>query len=137
MQTQRERGSYARGEVVRIMGSFKTNGSSAPDTIRDGHCFVVKSVARTSAGLYTVTLDPDTVVPELPIKMHAHLESSATPTIIAQANIVSGSYDKTAKTFQIVVYNTSGTPGVGDPDAGARINFEIAGSLNSAGTDLA
>lgn len=137
METTRELGGYCLGEIVRLHGSFQTNGTGAPTVIRDGHSTLTKSAVRTSAGLYTVTLASGMPVPQIPIDQWAHLESSATPTIVAQANVVGGSYDPSARTFQVVVYHTSGTPGVGDPDTGQRINWELVGSINSAGTDLA
>jgi hypothetical protein len=215
MQTQRERGSYARGEVVRLYGSFKTNGTSAPDTLRDGHSFLIKSVARQSAGLYLITLEPETTVPELLIEEHVSIQAIGSQVVLCKARFVAGSWNATNRTFQIkvvtgtpvpavttgqavtanaatltkpgpiiavqattgtvtgactiacsgapltkqctVTYDASGIPtltflagdavtacsyvqmtqGVVDPDTATRINFELVGSVNSAGTDLA
>lgn len=132
-----EKGSYAQPGVVRIYGSFQTNAAAAPTVIRDGNSRIIASVVRTSAGLYTVTLDTGFPIPERLIAAGAHLHSSATPTIIAQANYVTASYSQSARTFQVVVYHTSGTPGVGDPDTGDRVSFELVGAIISSGTDPA
>lgn len=134
MILEKELGTYSRS-VVHLRGSFQSTGA-APTVIRDGKTNMF-TVARTSAGLFTVTIAAGFPIPKLLTTESAHLSSSATPTVIAQANIVVGSYSQSARTFQIVVYHTSGTPGVGDPDSGDRINFELVGSINSAGTDPA
>lgn len=135
MVLEQEKGGYARGLPVRMYGSFQTNATSAPTVIRDGGSQCIKSVTRVSAGLYNVVFDTGFPVPALDVVKFASLESTATPTIIAQANVVS--WTASTRTLQIVCYHTSGTPGVGDPDTGSRIDFELAGSISSVGTDPA
>lgn len=137
MKLVQEKGGYASG-IVRLHGSFATHGSSAPDTLRDGHCSLITGVTRVSAGLYKVALNVEaTLLPHKLVDKFVHLESSATPTIIAQANYVQGSWDPVAKTFEIVVYHTSATAGVGDPDTGSVINFMLVGSILGVGQDVA
>ncbi len=132
-----EKGSYAQAGVIRVYGSFTTNGSSAPTAIRDGNSRIIASAVRTSAGLYTVTFDTGFPIPEKLIHAFAHLHLSATPTIVGWASYVAGSYSQSARTFQIVVYHVSGTPGVGDPDTGTRVSFELVGGILSPSTDPA
>lgn len=132
-----DKGSYSQPGQIRILGSFQTNAAAAPTVVRDGNSRIIASVVRTSAGLYTITLDAGFPVPQLITHAVAHLSSSATPTIVGQANYVTGSYSTATRSFQIVVYHTSGTPGVGDPDTGDRISFELVGAYISSGVDPA
>src|SRR5579871_2861104 len=105
MMLERELGGYGKS-IVRLYGSFQTNGTGAPSVIRDGLTHIV-GVVRNSAGLYTVTLaqtvaqvTPDYFpIPKIPIAIDVTLESSATPTIIAQAYYVGGSWNPSARTF--------------------------------------
>lgn len=95
--------SYANGTLVSIATSFITRGVSAPDTIRDGHSFIVASVTRVSAGLYEVTLDSGFPIPELPIVMFARMEQQTGFTKLCEAKVVAGSYSSSTRKFRIQV----------------------------------
>jgi hypothetical protein len=105
------------GEVV-ISGSFAPNGSSAVDAASNrGTGF---SVARTSTGLFTVTLQDSFLALN---KGDAHLQLASGDDKIAQL----GSIDVvTAKTVQIRVWDISGAA-VADvaADENNRIHFEL------------
>jgi len=133
MVLQQECGGYARGEPIRLYGSFTTRATSAPDQVRDGNSKIV-SVVRTSTGLYTVTLDKGFPIPEKLVHAEAQLHTTATPTVFASAKYVTGSWSQSARTFQIVTTTSSA---VADPDTGDRISFELVGSISSVGTDPA
>jgi hypothetical protein len=136
---EREIGSYDARQRIRILGSFRTNGSGAPTILRDGKSSSF-SVARISAGLYTVTLLGEHCLPERLIHERADMSRGAVIGVgMTNAFIVDGSWNPTARTFQIVMLVTAaaGTVSVADPITGERCNFELIGSLSSAGTDLA
>lgn len=132
-----EKGGYFNGTVVRLGGSFRINGTSTPDTLRDGHSFCVKSVARVSAGLFTVTFDTGFPIPQIPINYHAHLSQVAVPTQAATAHVVVDSWSQSARTFQIACISHATTPTAVDPDDNDIITWEFVGSISSAGTDPA
>lgn len=140
---QQNANTYMRGEPLELLGSFQTNGSGAPTIFRDGHALIT-SVTRVSTGLFEVTFDSQTMVPELPVIMMAWVNAAASPpTICPDAFVIDSTWDKVNKKFRITTV-TNGSiggaavaPSVADPDSGARIGFRIVGSVNSAGTDLA
>lgn len=137
--------TYANGTLVKLIGSFKyTAAGNLVDTIRDGHSFVVATVTRVSAGLYEVTFDAGFPIPEIPITERAWLSISATPTTVCKAEYVVGSWNQSTRKFRIVVTKIGAIAAptvlalaITDPDDQSRIHFEVVGSINSAGTDLA
>lgn len=130
MLTTQDRGSYSRG-VVRLAGSFQTNGTGAPTVFRDGRCALIKSVVRVSAGLFTVTLNDIGLFPQRPITEDAYVSVAAGGTAML-ANEVNDSYNRATRSFQIVT-STAGT--AADPPSGTRVGFTINGSLSIAGID--
>jgi hypothetical protein len=131
MQTQPDRGSYSRS-VVTLRGSFQTNGASAPTVIRDGKAALIKSVVRESAGLFTVTFNDHGMLPSRLITERADLSVAAGGSA-AQANVVDESYSQGDRTVQIV----TSSAGAAADTTGLRVNFELVGSVSSAGTDAA
>lgn len=131
MKTEAERGGYSR-QVIRLEGSFQTNGASAATVIRDGKSALVKSVVRDSVGLYTVTLNDYGTLPSKLISERADLSVAAAGSG-SQANIVAGSYSQSSRSFKVVV----STAGSAADTTGLRVNFALVGSLSSAGTDAA
>jgi len=87
-----EAGTYALGAVVRLYGSFQTNGSSAVTVIRDGHSSIISSVTRISAGLFEVTIDSGFPIPEKLVTERAWGTPIATPVTIGKWDMVAGSY---------------------------------------------
>lgn len=145
MKLERELGGYSRW-VTRLYGSFKTNGTGAPDTFRDGHSGLIKSVVRDSAGHFTVTL-ADTLkqmpFTALTVVDKCHITTADPPVKVCQANIVTDSWNTSTKTFKIIVMKTGTVGGAAaapvedDPDSGVRIGFELLGSISSVGKDAA
>jgi hypothetical protein len=142
MKLAPEHGGYSRS-IVRLMGSFKPEGTSAPDVIRDGKSSLIKSVAYNSAGNFTVTLADHIPLPSKLITARAYVESAAAPTNVCVAHVVVSSYSQSARTFQIQVIKvgqiggSAAAPVVSNPDSGDRVGFELTGSYTSAGTDAA
>lgn len=142
MKLEKELGSFSRYITHRYI-SFRTGHggvTNAPDQIRDGKTGLVKSVARTSQGLFTVTMRTDAPSPTrfaVELVSLANPSSSA-PTQAARALYVAGSYSQSAGTFQVVVVDCNNTtPAVVDPDADSRISVHLVGSISSVGTDAA
>lgn len=141
---QQELGSYDGRDMVRFYGSFQVNGTSDPDLIRDGKKNQI-TVVRSNTGLFTVTIGGEFPLPERLVYEAAHLSCAAALTAKAQTcHIVRGSYSQAARTFQIVCYTVGDVAGsgyadpvVGDPNDNDRINFELIGSVTSAGVDAA
>ena len=99
-------GGWGR-DAIRLKGSFRINGTSNPDDIRDFNSNGIASVTRGTAGLFTVTLaSPEnggfTAYPEKPF-ITAELAQAANPTNWAKAHYVVDSYSQSARTFQIQV----------------------------------
>lgn len=140
----RELGSYDACDVVRLYGSFEVNGTTTPDLIRDGRKNSF-TVSRVSAGLFEVTFSDDYVLPQRLIFEQATLSCAATLTAKAQGcYVVKDSYNYVTRKFRIVCYTVGDValsaytdPVVGDPNDNDRVNFELVGSISSAGTDLA
>lgn len=121
-------GVQTLGKGVKIIsGSFAPNGSSAVSAASNkGKGW---SVARTSAGLFTITLE-DAYVALLAV--NASLQLTAADDKFVQIGVVDV---VTAKTVQIRVWDVSGAA-VADvaAAAGNRINFELVlsnSTLNS------
>jgi hypothetical protein len=105
-----ELGSYAQPGIVRINGSFQTNGASAPTVIRDGNSKIV-AVTRVSAGLYEVTLDASGFpIPQTPINILTGRHVLSSPVGVAQANYVGGSWSQSTRKFRIMVTTSASTP---------------------------
>lgn len=135
MVLNQEKGGYALGPQVRLFGAFRINGTSDPDTLRDGGSHIV-SVARVSAGLFRVTLDTGFPIPEIPVKMTAELEQAATPTNFCKAYVVRDTYSQANRQFDIQV-RTCAANAASDADDNDIVCFELVGSISSAGTDPA
>lgn len=114
MKLTEEKGTYAQAGIIHIYGSFQTNGSSAPTVIRDGNSRLITgagssgSVVRTSAGLYTVTMDGPCPIPSILLNAWVGNHCLSSPTSMFNAYFVDGSYSTTTRSFQILV--TSGNP---------------------------
>lgn len=139
MVLTQEKGGYARGQVVRLHGSFRIDGTNDPDVVRDGNSACVASVDRDSAGLFTVTFDDGFPIPETLVSGGAKLWRAAVPTqIVTECNLVVGSYSQSTRSFQIAcVDGADGTNAAVDPDDNDMISFELVGSVSSVGTDPA
>lgn len=139
MILQEEKGGYARGLPVRLYGSFRINGTSTPDAVRDGQSKCVASVARVSAGLFTVTFDAGFPIPERLVSWRVSMARAAVPTQeVTECNMVVDSYSQSTRSFQIAtVDGADGSNAAVDPDDNDQIAWEIVGSISSVGTDPA
>lgn len=137
MVLTQEKGGYARGQVVRLHGSFRIDGTNDPDEIRDGNSSCVASVVRESAGLFTVTFDAGFPLPEKLVSGGCKLWRAAVPTQeISECNLVVDSYSQSTRSFQVAcVDGADGSNGAVDPDDNDMISFELVGSISSVGTD--
>lgn len=132
-------GSYGHGLMIQPVG-FQLNGAGAPTILRDGTNVSTASgkmfsVARVSAGLFTITLDQKTPWPELPFII-PQLEQAAAPATPCKVRYVKGSYSKATRSFQVQV-QTITTPTASDGDAADRCTILIMGGIASPGTDPA
>lgn len=139
MVVTEEKGGYARGQVVRLHGSFRINGTSNPDAVRDGNSDCIASVVRNSAGLFTVTFDAGFPLPERLVSGRVSIFRAAVPTqIVTECHLVVDSYSMVTRAFQIAcVDGADGTNAAVDPDDNDMISFELVGSISSVGTDPA
>lgn len=135
MILNREVGGYARGDVIRLMGSFQTNGAGAVTIIRDGHSFCVLSVVFISTGIWEVTFDAGFPVPELLVKEMAGVSPIVGATVALFCGIQANSWNRVTRKFRINTTNSAAV--LTNPDVGSRINFQLVGSITSPGTDLA
>lgn len=140
---QQELGTYDGRDMVRIYGSFQADGANNPDLMRDGKKNQITAV-RTSLGLYTVTIAGNFPIPERLIFESANLSVASTVAKAQNANIVARSYSQVTRTFQVVITTVGDValsayadPALSDPNDNDRINFELIGSISSAGTDAA
>ncbi len=135
MKLEKELGSYGRWVIHEYL-SFRTNVTAAPDQIRDGKTGLVRSVTRTSAGLYQVTLRTDRPTVTRYITAEASLTAPLTtaPTQAVDNVQVVDNWDPVAGTFSILVVHDSTAV---DPDDNTRINIHLVGSISSVGTDAA
>ncbi len=143
MQLQRDWGTFIPGRVA-IEGSFRINGTSDPDDIRDGNTGFIASVVRTSAGLFTVTLDCKSGdIPEKPVTEEAWVNPvDATQVLVTNCAVVADTWSQATKSFQILCTLIADTgasayfdPLPGDPDDNSRVCFRIVGSLLGIGKD--
>lgn len=141
MKLEKELGGYSRW-IVREYLSFRVahgGATNAPDLIRDGKTGLVKSVVRTSAGLFTVTLNIQrpTVPRHIAVNVNLH-DKNSPQTQPARATYVADSWNQSAGTFQVQVTDCNNTtPAAVDPDADSRISVELIGSISSVGQDAA
>ena len=131
-----EKGGYARGVVVRLAGAFRINGTTTPDTKRDGGSLCVSTVVRNSAGNFTVTFDAGFPLPERLFGQKAEVSQAAAPTQHCRAYVVVDSYSMVTRSF-IIQCDDFETPSAVDPDDNDMIFWELVGSISSPGTDPA
>jgi hypothetical protein len=143
MILNRENGGYFQGRVIRLFGSFLTNGVSNPTVYRDGNSNYIKSVAYVSPGLFTVTLEGGTSdvffpLPERFIMTSVGIEQAAAAAagVTVNCRVVKGSYSQANRTFQVLC-RVDSTGLAGNPETGDIISFELVGAIDSAGTDPA
>jgi hypothetical protein len=131
------RGSYSHGQVIQP-GGFDLVSSGNPLHVRDGTYATSKlfTVTRTSAGRYTVTWTGRNPIPALPFVL-PQIEQAATPTTPCQARYVVGSWNQSARTFEIAVDTVGTTPAASDGDAGDRVTFLVIGAWDRPGVDPA
>lgn len=131
--------THARGLQLDIHGTFRINAETTPDNIRDGASNIIASVARTSAGLFTVTLDDGFTIPEKLTFETASISQVANPTVWSKAHIVKDSYSKVARTFQIQVLKATAAgdtaDAASDADDNDTVSFWLRGAIDSIGTD--
>lgn len=136
MLLEQERGGYGRGSQFTLRGGFQTG--NPPTVFRDGTNVVSASkwftVARTSIGLYAVTFQDNNVIPEIPF-IQVAMSRAAGASVPNVASEVAGSWNQSARTFQIVVLTAAGA--LTDGTAGERVTFQISGAFYSVGTDPA
>lgn len=144
MMTVNQTAHFGRGLELTINGGFRINGTSDPDNKRSGNSGFF-TVARESAGLFTVTIDSDAgTLPEKTTKEWAGLSETVAPTAHFKAYVVKDSYSKVTRSFQIQVVKVAadGADGGTDPDVAAAdpadndmVFFELKGHIDSIGTD--
>lgn len=139
MQLKQERGSYCGGDIIRLYGAFRIDGTSDPDAFRDGNSALVYDVVRVSAGLFTVYLSGSAVndyfpVPEMLIHADVQVWQVAAPSQPCRASYVLDSWSQVTRTFQVKCLDYD-TPSAVDPDDNDMISFELVGSISSNGTD--
>jgi hypothetical protein len=138
----REKGGYLLGQVVRLTGSFTTNGTSDPTVIRDGNSDSVLSVTYVSAGLFTVKfagavrVEDQFPIPEKLVGYQVHISQGVAPTSSVRAYLVKNSYSQVTRSFQIQCQDLE-TPAATNPDTGDWISFELVGCIDQSGTDAA
>ncbi len=139
MVINEEKGGYARGQVVRLHGSFRIDGTDDPDVIRDGNSSCVSAVERGSAGLFTVTFDEGFPIPETLVSWKVSMARAAAPTQeISECHLVVDTYSQSTRSFQIATCDgVDGSNAAVDPDDNDMISFELVGSISSVGTDPA
>lgn len=115
--------TFGRNRVC-ITGSFAPNNTSAVDASSNkGKGF---TVARASAGVFTVTLDATLGIPYVD-SVVSSLSTNAAAALFAQ----NGAYSTSARTFSIRLVNGSGSATDLAANANNRVNFEIIGRMSS------
>lgn len=139
-------GGYAVG-TMHIKGAFRIDGANSPDAIHDANTNVIKSVVRDSAGVFTVTLETArNGVPYIPAQILGALcwasASDITPVKTVVPQYVTGSWNKTARTFQIVTVLVGDTGASAyfdavpaDPDDNTWVGFTLEGVVPPSSTD--
>ncbi len=134
MRLQPDWGTYIPG-LVTLEGSFRVNGTSDPDDIRDGHTNVISSVLLTSTGLFTVTFDSGFPIPEKLVSWNVNISQGVAPGAETSfAYLVVDSYSQVTRSFQIQITDGD-TPAANDPVDNDCVSFMLRGSVTSAGTD--
>ncbi len=137
MILEKELGGYSHS-MITMRGSFQCG--AVPSVYRDGtnatNANKIFSVAQISAGLYEVTFVTGFPIPALPFIILT-LAQGATPTTPCKVSEVNGSWNATTRKFRILMQTVGTTPAASNGDAGDRISFLVAGSINGVGTDPA
>ncbi len=134
MRLQPDWGTYIPG-LMTLEGSFRINGTSDPDDIRDGRTNLILSVVRVSAGLFTVTYDTGFPIPEKLVSWHVNISQGVGPGVETSfAQLVVDSYSQVTRSFQIQITDGD-TPAANDPVDNDMVSFMLRGSVTSAGTD--
>lgn len=123
--------------LVTIRLSFRINGATTPDTLRDGKAGYIQTIARTSAGLFTVTLKPLPLLPKQLTYANAGISMSATPTKFSRAWIVRDTWNPTTRVFQVATASLDGTPAVEDPDDNDIVRVILQGPASNSFKDPA
>lgn len=123
--------------LVTLRLSFRINAATTPDTLRDGKAGYIQSVARTSAGLFTITFKPLPLLPKQLTYASAHISMSATPTKFCRAWIVRDSYNVATRVVQVATASLDGTPAVEDPDDNDIIRVILQGPASNTFKDPA
>lgn len=136
--TQREEGSYVRGENVHIYGSFKyTASGNLVDTIRDGNSRIIASVTRVSAGLYEVQIDTSGFpIPERLVVARAWVNEAAAYTKSMKAHVVesgTGAYSQSTRKFRLTTIRDGAVPAY---TTGVTVTANSTGALPNAGPVL-
>jgi hypothetical protein len=124
-----------------IAGSFRINGTTTPDDIRDGGSNQIRSVTRVSAGLFEVTIAERWPLPVENVLEDAWLQPvDATPVKVLTCAVVADSYSPVTRKFQILttlVANTAASayfdPLPDDPEDNCRVCFRLEGSQSPVG----
>lgn len=138
-------GCFAPG-MVSIHGAFRINGTSDPDGINDGNTNVISTVARNSAGVFTVTLQSWIPPGQLPIQiLFPHVKATAsdtTPVRTVDAQYVTNSWNPATRSFQVVTMVTGNVAASAyfdvvpeDPDDNTWVCFKLEGSGLQIGQD--
>lgn len=139
MVLQKELGGYSRS-IIRLLGGFELG--NPPTVFRDGtnvaSASKMFSVSHLGTGHYKVQFSTTDKypIPKLPFIL-PHIEQAAEPVAPCTVHVVKGSWDQSARSFELQVLTVGTTPAVSDGDAGDRITFEVIGSIDSVGTDPA
>ena len=128
--------------LVTLEGSFRVDGTSDPDDVRDGNTNAF-TVARTSAGLFTITFKTRALGgPQLPEKLIfevCSIQTAIAATVEIEAKIVLDSYSAVTRSFQIQckkpTNSSTTTLLVIDPADNDRIGFFLRGSILRIGRD--
>lgn len=132
--------TYTLGELFFLIGSFRINGTSDPDNKRDGRSGAIATVARASAGKFTVTFADGFTLPEkLIVDPIVKLHQAANPTVWSRAHYIKDTYNYVTRSFQIQVLKATATADTADAASDAddddTISFFAVGSTTSPGTD--
>lgn len=112
--------------VVELALAFRVNGVTTPDGLRDGKASIILSVARTSQGLFTVTLKPGFRIPTQLTFAIANVSQAAAPTADVDAYVVRDTYNPTTRVFQVATRIVN-TGVVNDPDDNDIVNVYLRG----------
>lgn len=118
--------SYNHGAVTSNKGmaiesiAVDFGASGAPTLVDKGGAGLIASVAKTSTGLYTFTMNapfpPDRLI------VSPTLDCVSGTGALQTARYVHGSYSASAGTFQIAITQDEDTPAVADPTSGTTLD---------------